>query len=95
MSVILAPITGGVRCSYSSTGPTKKKKEKKKKRKRERMGEVGGWGTISSFQFDTLDSKASRVGASTTFMGNGFQSLIVFGRKEEPLYWVLVVSRVS
>ena len=26
-------------------------------------------------------------------MGNGFQSLLVLGRKEaEPLYWVLVVS---
>ena len=24
MSIILAPITGGVRCSYSSTGPTLK-----------------------------------------------------------------------
>ena len=23
MSIILAPITGGVRCGYSSTGPTK------------------------------------------------------------------------
>ena len=56
---------------------------------------MGGWGTISSFQFDTLDSKASRVGASTTFMGNKFQSLVVLGRKEEPLYWVLAVSRVS
>ena len=45
MSIILAPITGGVRCSYSSTGPTKKKRKKKKKKKekkkRERMGDVG------------------------------------------------------
>ena len=55
-----------------------------------------GVGVLSViFQFDTLDPKASRVGASTTFMGNEFQSLVVFGRKEEPLYWVLVVSRVS
>ena len=38
MLIILAPITGGVRCGYSSTGPTFKKKIKK------RMGEVGeGW----------------------------------------------------
>ena len=35
MSIILAPITGGFRCSYSSTGPTLKKERKK------RMGEVG------------------------------------------------------
>ena len=48
-----------------------------------------------AFQFDTLDTKASRVGASTISMGNEFQSLMVLGRKEEPLYWVLVVSRVS
>ena len=27
MSIILAPITGGVHCGYSSTGPTKKKRE--------------------------------------------------------------------
>ena len=40
MLIILAPITGGVRCGYSSTGPIKKKKKKKEK-KRERMGEVG------------------------------------------------------
>ena len=43
----------------------------------------------------TLTQKHQGVGASTTFMGNEFQSLLVFGRKEEPLYWVLVVSRVS
>ena len=66
------------------------------------MVEVGpgwGWGVgvlQVVFQFDTLDPKASRVGeAPTTFMGIEFQSLMVFGRKEEPLYWVLVVSRVS
>ena len=48
------------------------------------MGKVGeGWsggGVLSVvFQFDTLDSKASRVGASTTFMGGNyeFQSLMV------------------
>ena len=36
-------------------------------------------------QFDTLDPKheTSRVGTSTTSMGSEFQSLIVFGRKEE------------
>ena len=34
------------------------------------------------------------MGASTTFMGNEFQSLMFFGRKEEPLYWILVVSGV-
>ena len=50
MSVILALISGGVRCSYSSTGPTKKRRKKKKKKRkekkerkkeRERMGDVG------------------------------------------------------
>ena len=37
----------------------------------------------------------SRVGASTTSIGNKFQSLMVLGRKVELLYWVLVVSTVS
>ena len=55
----------------------------------------GGGGTTVIVQFDTLDMKASRVGASTTSMGSEFQSLMVLGRKEEPLYWVLVVSRVN
>ena len=49
-------------------------------------GDGGGGGILYVvFQFDTLDSKASRVGASTTFMGNEFQSLMVFGKKEEPI----------
>ena len=39
MSIILAPITGGVHCGYSSTGPTLKKIFKKKKGA---GGEVGG-----------------------------------------------------
>ena len=38
MSIILAPITGGVHCGYSSTGPTKKKREWG----RWGRGEVGG-----------------------------------------------------
>ena len=59
------------------------------------MGGFGGGGGTTVVQFDTLDTKASRVGASTTSMGNEFQSLMVFGRKEEPLYWVLVVNRVN
>ena len=41
-----------------------------------------GWvgGTVGSLvvQLDTLDTKASRVGASTTPMGNEFQSRMVF-----------------
>ena len=44
MSIILAPITGGVRCGYSSNGPTKKKK---KRLMREKGG--GGGDTLSSF----------------------------------------------
>ena len=51
--------------------------------------------THTTVHYDTLVTKASWVGASTTSMGNEFQSLMVFGRKEEPLYWVLVVSRVN
>ena len=39
MLIILAPITGGVRCGYSSTGPIKKKEKKK----RENGGGGGGW----------------------------------------------------
>ena len=55
-----------------------------------------GRGSTEIVQFDTLtDTKASWVGASTTSMGCEFRSLVVLGRKEEPLYWVLVVSRVS
>ena len=50
------------------SGETRKKKRKKKK------------GIV---QFDTLDTKASRVGTSTTSVGSEFQSLMVFGRKEE------------
>ena len=53
---------------------------------------VAGDTILVVFQSDIL---ASRVRASTTSMGNGFQSLVVVERKEEPLYWVLVVSRVS
>ena len=37
---------------------------------------VGGGCCRKLFPFDTLDTKASRVGASTTSMGNEFQSLI-------------------
>ena len=44
------------------------------------------------FQFDTLDSEASRVGASTTFMGNEFQSLMVFGRKDSSAECELFVT---
>ena len=40
MSIILVPITGGVRCSYSSTGLTLKKTEWG----RWGQGEVGGGG---------------------------------------------------
>ena len=42
MSIILAPITGGVRCS---TGPAKRESEWG----RWGRGEVGGGGTIGSF----------------------------------------------
>ena len=55
---------------------------------------MGGDTLISFFSLIPLILKRT-VGASTTFMGNEFQSLMFFGRKEEPLYWVLVVSRVS
>ena len=47
--------------------------------KRDQIGGGGGGEILYVvFQFDTLDSKASRVGASTTFMGNEFQSLMGF-----------------
>ena len=61
----------------------KRKKKRKKEEKKERVTGGGGGGTTVIVQFDTLDMKASRVGASTTSMGSEFQSLIVFGRKEE------------
>ena len=55
-----------------------------------------GRGSTEIVQFDTLtDTKASWVGASTTSMGSEFQSLMVLGRKEEALYWLLVVSKVN
>ena len=75
----------------------KRKKKRKKEEKKERVTGGGGGGTTVIVQFDTLrlDTKASRVGPSTTSMGSEFQSLMVLGRKEEPLYWVLVVSRVN
>ena len=44
MLIILAPITGGVRCGYSSTGPIKKKKREKKREKKERAW--GRWGRV-------------------------------------------------
>ena len=62
-------------------------------------GGGGGWGGYYEivFQFDTLDSKASRVGASTSFMGNEFQSLYWFwgGRRSLCNAGVLVVTEQS
>ena len=72
MSIILAPITGGVRCC---TGL--------ERRGGGGGGRSGGEETTVILQFDTLDTKASRVGISNTSVGSEFQSLMVFGRKEE------------
>ena len=63
----------GCSLCYTSTGPTKKRREN---------GGGGGGTSKVVFRFDTLDSKASRVGASTTFMGNEFQSLMVLAGEE-------------
>ena len=57
--------------------------KKKKKRKEGGGGGLGGGGgTTVIVQFDTHDMKASREGASTTSMGNVFQSLMVLGLRQ-------------
>ena len=52
-------------------------------------------GTFGTVTAQARDTKVSTVVASTASLEREFQSLMVPGKKEPPLYCVLVVMRLS